>query len=243
MSEGGCLAWKRQRIDTRRGPAGGYDAVHRALPSPPKGMHWVQDRHTKEWRVVKKNDEGDDVQVMVVAEAEPLMEATVMEVVEDEATKPTEEAELSSETARSGVVATSSVLPEAQLVDASAAPMKSAAANSTSPYLEHWIQDDVDTFAGICLRYKLTASELRRANFGFSGTNLSLAPNPLRIPQTPHAIQAAAQLEQDANAPHNVVRRLIKACPKLTRVEAKCYLELNDRNLQTAIENAKEDGF
>jgi hypothetical protein len=47
--------------------------------------------------------------------------------------------------------------------------------------VEHWIQPS-DTFQGICLLYGVTSTQLRRANYGFSGTNLSLAPNPLRIP-------------------------------------------------------------
>lgn len=48
-------------------------------------------------------------------------------------------------------------------------------------YFEHEIQPS-DTFTGICLRYKVSAAQLRKANGGFSGTNLFLAPNPLKIP-------------------------------------------------------------
>ncbi|KAL3905334.1 MAG: hypothetical protein SGARI_004511, partial [Bacillariaceae sp.] len=55
-----------------------------------------------------------------------------------------------------------------------------AATWGTAPYLEHLVQP-TDTFEGICVRYKLTPSELRRANH-FSGSNLQLAPNPLKIP-------------------------------------------------------------
>jgi hypothetical protein len=147
------------------------------------------------------------------------------------------------------------MLPEATVIDvgppstvvptaATADPSRSAStATTTTTYLEHWIQDDVDTFAGICLRYKLTPRELRKANFGFSGTNLKLVPNPLRIPQTTHTRQVAAQLQQEALAPHNLVRKLIKSCPKLSRTEAHCYMDLNDGDLTRAIRQAKEDGF
>jgi hypothetical protein len=51
-----------------------------------------------------------------------------------------------------------------------------------SDFFQHDIQTS-DTFAGICLRYKISPAELRRENGGFSGTNLFLAPNPLKIPK------------------------------------------------------------
>ena len=46
--------------------------------------------------------------------------------------------------------------------------------------VEHWVQPS-DTFQGICLQYGITSTQLRQANYGFSGTHLSLAPNPLKI--------------------------------------------------------------
>lgn len=49
-------------------------------------------------------------------------------------------------------------------------------------FLKHEIKTS-DTFTGICLRYKISPAELRKANGGFSGTNLFLAPNPLKIPK------------------------------------------------------------
>jgi hypothetical protein len=48
-------------------------------------------------------------------------------------------------------------------------------------FIEHTVLPS-DTFQGICLKYKIGALELRRAN-GFSGTNLLLAPNRLKIPR------------------------------------------------------------
>ena len=39
-----------------------------------------------------------------------------------------------------------------------------------------------DTFVDVCLKYRLTPTELRKANNGFSGTNLKKVPDPLKIP-------------------------------------------------------------
>ena len=52
---------------------------------------------------------------------------------------------------------------------------------STTTLYQHVVLPH-DTFAGICVRYKLSPLALRRANGGFSGSNLSLAPAVLHIP-------------------------------------------------------------
>ena len=130
----------------------------------------------------------------------------------------------------------SSIIHKAQVLQ------HAADSDLPSSFLEHWIQDDVDTFSGNLLRYKVSAAQLLLANFGFSGTNVKLAPNPLLIPRTPHKLQVADQLSHEALTPPNVRHQRIKACPKLTRREAQCFfLELNDWNLSAA--NAKVDGF
>jgi LysM repeat protein len=123
------------------------------------------------------------------------------------------------------------------------------ATRGKSPYLEHIVQES-DTFEGICLRYKLTPSELRRAN-GFSGSNLQLAPNPLKIPTaniTATNAEAVALGSDDGALPRaltteQVIQVLIKDCPGLSRTEANAYLELNDWEISEALKNAKEDGF
>jgi hypothetical protein len=108
-------------------------------------------------------------------------------------------------------------------------------------YLEHKILP-VDTFQGICLRYRITPSELRRANGGFSGTNLNLAPNPLRIPVNQKFLDSNQQRGQTVTA-SDKVRMLQNKCPSLHKTEAKCYLELNDWSFEKALENAREDGL
>lgn len=55
MSEGGLLAWKRQAVDTSRGPAGSYAKM--ALPDVPEGVAWHQNGDTKEWSLVRLSSE------------------------------------------------------------------------------------------------------------------------------------------------------------------------------------------
>jgi hypothetical protein len=110
-----------------------------------------------------------------------------------------------------------------------------------NPSLWHQVQP-TDTFQGICLKYKVTPTQLRQANGGFSGTNLFLAPNPLRIPKmAKHVVEA--QVVDDNARPQKKLLTLLQSCPSLSHSEAKCYLELNDWNLKEALSDAKEDGF
>ena len=50
------------------------------------------------------------------------------------------------------------------------------------PIKYHWVEKD-DSLRWICLKYKVSANELRRAN-NFSGSNLKLAPKKLIIPKS-----------------------------------------------------------
>jgi hypothetical protein len=122
----------------------------------------------------------------------------------------------------------------------------------------HEIQSD-DTLEGICLRYNLTPTELRQANGGFTGANLGMAPNDiLQIPKTkdngsregppppqqyscsPQVVAAVTAIEL---CPQQKTSQLLRSCPKLSKSEAKCYLEMNDWNVNDAFLNAREDGF
>ncbi|KAL3934785.1 MAG: hypothetical protein SGBAC_009568 [Bacillariaceae sp.] len=109
-------------------------------------------------------------------------------------------------------------------------------------FIEHELQK-TDTFAGICLRYKITPTELRQANGGFSGTNLYLAPEPLKIPNTKGRLQPVTAVPVGEESPARKMSRLMAAVRGMARSEAKCYLELNDWILENAIDNAREDGF
>lgn len=110
----------------------------------------------------------------------------------------------------------------------------------SSPYLEHRIEPS-DTFQGICLRYKITPLELRRANGSFTGENLCLVPSLLRIPRsepTAMVVEGASGLTQS-----DVTGILLRECRGMVRSEARAYLMLSDWDLDEALENAREDGF
>jgi LysM repeat protein len=110
--------------------------------------------------------------------------------------------------------------------------------NAPSDFLEHKIQP-TDTFQGICLRYKITPTELRRANF-FSGSSLILAPNPLRIPNSGNvAVTEAVPVNRPTRDAQ--IQAVMRKCPDLARSEAKCFLELHDWDLNLAVADARED--
>jgi hypothetical protein len=208
MSEGGLFAWKHQRVDHRRGPAGSYRNLQRPLPDPPKDMHWIQDLDTKEWQltqIVVSYDDGTGIDIDID-------------------------------------------------IDGSNTGIKEAVGVADTDHLprvvQHTVQHDTDTFQGICLKYKITPTELRRANGGFSGTNLHLAPNPLQIPINAQYLEKEEMMSSKkhlstatTSTPAQSIRRLQLELPSLSNSEAKCYLELNDWNLVAAMENARDDGF
>jgi hypothetical protein len=114
--------------------------------------------------------------------------------------------------------------------------------SSSSPFVEHKIESS-DTFQGICLKYKITPLELRRANGGFSGQNLQLVPNTLKIPRSNYNIMTTSAEATPINTEKDAVSILRRKCHGMSASEAKAYLMLSDWNLTEAIENAKEDGF
>jgi LysM repeat protein len=124
-----------------------------------------------------------------------------------------------------------------------------AATCGTAPFFEHIVQE-TDTFEGLCIRYKVTPSDLRRAN-DFTGNNLLLAPSPLKIPNrniVKHTDTEARTVGAFEDYPHalttdQVVRLLLKECPTLSITEANAYLELNDWDFGEALQNANQDGF
>jgi LysM repeat protein len=158
---------------------------------------------------------------------------------------------------KSVLVGNSDVVVDAVLVDENGyliseegeESSSSAPTLCTAPYFEHIVQQ-TDTFEGLCIRYKITPTELRQAN-GFTGSNLLLAPNPLKIPNVNRIMRTSAEARsltavEDfplALTSDQVVDVLLKECPDLSNSEAKAYLELNDWELCEALQNAKDDGF
>jgi len=130
--------------------------------------------------------------------------------------------------------------------EAAAATAKKINSDPLSPFVEHHISSS-DTFQGICLRYKITPLKLRRANGGFTGDNLGLVPNPLKIPRTDAMTTVAiAEEVKDGHCSltqSQVVGVLLKECRGMSRSEARAYLMLNDWDLAEALENAHQDGF
>lgn len=117
------------------------------------------------------------------------------------------------------------------------------AATPAATILEHWIQPS-DTFSGLCLKYGVSATQLRRANYGFSGTNLSLAPNPLKIPNIRRAVPEVKDREQLQRTLEFIFRQQEadeNNEPVLSQSEIKCYLELNDWDIHAALQNALDD--
>lgn len=110
--------------------------------------------------------------------------------------------------------------------------------DAPSDFLQHTIQP-TDTFQGICLRYKVTPTELRRANC-FSGSNLLFAPNPLKVPINSNVdVVEAVPVNRPTRA--SQIQAVVRACPALALSEAKCFLELHDWDVAKAIRDARDE--
>jgi hypothetical protein len=190
MAEGGQLPWKRQQIDTSRGPAADYSSIRKSLPKPPRGHEWQRDG--SDWKLVKATLQGEL----------PGMDGT--STISDDQ-------------------------PDKQL------PVRVAPVD----YVMHTVLPS-DTFSGICLRYKVTATQLRRSNH-FSGSTLLLAPPRLIIPIREEGHKAQDIRIQDVNSPEFKLQTFLAECPHLRTSERRAYLDLNEWDLRAAIANANDD--
>ena len=153
MSEGGIFPWKVQKIELPKyGRAGTYAGLSKPLPDPPKGQTWVQDVSSREWKLVP----------VALASAHAVAVARVMDDADVVAGQ------------NSPATAVPVAVDAATLVDRNrvAAPPGGIRRHEVIP---------TDTFQGICLRYRVTPTELRRAN-KMMGSDLKLAPGILVIP-------------------------------------------------------------
>lgn len=105
-------------------------------------------------------------------------------------------------------------------------------------YVEH-ICLPTDTIQGICIAYKVSASQLRRANH-FSGT-LHSAPKKLLIPLSKQALRTGFIRVQDTDTKEYKLHYFQAEFPDIRAAEAKVYLELADWELKEALKAAKED--
>ncbi|KAL7517642.1 hypothetical protein ACHAWX_002551 [Stephanocyclus meneghinianus] len=252
MSEGGLLAWKIQKV---RRPANGIQStcnftdLNRPLPDPPKDQMWIQ--HGREWKLVPvacavPEDIGTGALTAAAAESVPGVSSGVTEAVAVSMAVP--------------VVPSSSPSTAVDKVSADAAGQIFENAAIEQGVMYHEVQPS-DTFQGICLRYKITPTELRRAN-KMMGTNLRLAPERLVIPlndknsslRNDDGKRGSTKEEQIAKLVWEVSNRLrrqsdnditkqqqIRLSSPLEYPEARAYLDLNDWDLEKAVENAMED--
>jgi hypothetical protein len=216
MAEGGQFPWKRQTIDSSRGPAAEYSSLRKPLPAPPKGVEWNYNSETKEWRLVRTDDADKSKYSLRMSST------------------------WNPHTAREQ----SSIVPVPKHPSNSenAITMEHSNATKDAPvenkdYVVHTVLP-TDTLAGLCLRYKTKPTLLRQVN-KFSGSNLLLAPSKLIIPLDGKDISTVKI--QDTSCPEYKLHALVAEYPHLRRTEAKAYLEMNDWNLEESIQSVRED--
>lgn len=114
---------------------------------------------------------------------------------------------------------------------------------SDTALVTHVVQP-TDTLQGICLKYRIKPEKLRQMN-RFSGSNLALAPNKLIIPAaTGKAIKKQEMTPEQGR--ESKIRCFLITFKQgreysFDRSEAVAYLEMNDYNLDKAIQDAKSD--
>uniref|UniRef100_A0A7S4QUU5 LysM domain-containing protein n=1 Tax=Ditylum brightwellii TaxID=49249 RepID=A0A7S4QUU5_9STRA len=98
-----------------------------------------------------------------------------------------------------------------------------------------------DTLAGICLKYKISAVKVRQIN-RFSGSNLHLAPNPLIIPIVDPQLLVDGVIKVQNTESREFKRGAFRArFLSLRDGEITSYLEMNNWDLEAAMQNAKDD--
>lgn len=89
-------------------------------------------------------------------------------------------------------------------------------------YVEHVVLP-CDTFQGICLAYKISATRLRQVNH-FSGSNLSTAPKKLIIPLTKKALRSGFIRVQEKDSTEYKIHAFLAEIPSLKEKEARAYV-------------------
>lgn len=225
MADGGIFPWKLQKIQQPSNGVAGtcrYADLKKPLPDPPKGQTWVQDENSREWRLIPvatatadDDDAGGDG--LVAAVAQPSGDGAIADATTDYAA-----------VAAVAVAETSPIDP------------KDKAGDGTIRYHRTL---PTDTFQGICLRYKITPTELRRANNMTLATNLRLAPEVLVIPSNDRNTQLKntgekTKEEKIASVLSGVSRRVRG---KLSYSEVRAYLEIADWDVEDAVRDVNED--
>ncbi|KAL3782814.1 hypothetical protein ACHAWO_005727 [Cyclotella atomus] len=227
MSEGGLLAWKIQKI---KKPANGiqstcnYSDLNYPLPNPPKDKMWIKEG--REWKLVPvveavPADASDSEVDMVAASAEKVNN-----------TPNTSEGVAQTVATAVPVMVCRDTTPDDEIIDG---------------VMYHKVQE-TDTFQGLCLKYKVTPVELRRAN-KMMGTNLKLAPEKLVIPLNKDNAQMRDGAQKQMTKEEMIAKLVCKVRSHyksdinaknqgLAYSEARAYLEMNDWDLGRAVEEA-----
>lgn len=106
------------------------------------------------------------------------------------------------------------------------------------PQVLHHVVTETDTMQGICLKYKVSATQLRQANC-FSGTNLKLAPKVLKIPNSNRTIAPTTNIIQSEH--ENKIAQVYVKHKSLSRKEVRAYLEMNDWNIERTLNEIQQD--
>eukprot|EP00578_Thalassiosira_sp_NH16_P003507 CAMPEP_0181131450 /NCGR_PEP_ID=MMETSP1071-20121207/30431_1 /TAXON_ID=35127 /ORGANISM="Thalassiosira sp., Strain NH16" /LENGTH=265 /DNA_ID=CAMNT_0023217643 /DNA_START=90 /DNA_END=887 /DNA_ORIENTATION=- len=218
MAEGGMFPWKLQTIKQPKNGISGecrFVDLSKPLPDPPTGQTWMQDEGSREWRLVPVATAAAETDVVVLAAG------TVGNVASGDA----------------GVCA---AVPVAVQTATPIVPNDGIATDGGIRYHEVL---PTDTFQGICLRYRVTPTELRRANRMTTGTSLRLAPEKLVIPANNRNINLNAQgnLNREEKIAALLTRVSREARNKLSYAEARAYLEIADWDVSQAVEDVDED--
>ena len=297
MSEGGIYPWKVQRIQYPKngGRPGNDNNLSRPLPDPPKDQIWVQDADTREWKLVPlvvatvahdaEDDEEEEEMNGADAAAVVAMPGGGSNVHDENATAESTMAVANHGTATTDGITTAIPipLPTVELAipidNTRRRSFNNNNANETS-FIEsdgiryHLVQP-TDTFQGICLRYKLTPMELRRANnmvLMESNNHLALHTK-LVIPMRSKTSTTITQSSSSSSSPTNKNKSVnqskeekiamllskissLSSSPslrgsnsgsrnnnvaKLSYSEARAYLEIEDWDIDRAIESVAED--
>ncbi|KAL7535164.1 hypothetical protein ACHAWF_005076 [Thalassiosira exigua] len=116
-----------------------------------------------------------------------------------------------------------------------------AASDPSKSGARHHVVTETDTFQGICLRYKVTPTELRRAN-GMMGTNLRLAPETLLVPSNDDNVRVDARAPTREEKIASLMSRAIRFTKdRLSYSEARAYLDMADWDVDAAVEDVRED--
>ena len=198
--EGGAYPWRRQKLNIA--PAVSYKNLNKPLLAP-KNQQWYHDSQKNEWSLVAASSSSSSYS----------RAAASRNVVVSVARKVTTN-ELASTTTTADIVVADAVtiqedgddllVEEAQTTSIEKEEEEEIEDNITtnSPYLNHKIKP-TDTFQGICIKYKVKALELRRANGGLlTGLNIYLVPTypVLRIPKNEYNIMMMKKKKQTNNS-------------------------------------------